>query len=206
VARRGSSGRWLERQRSDRYVRERGAAGLRSRAAYKLQQLDQRDQLIRPGANVLDLGAAPGGWTQVAVAAAGPRGTVVALDLLPMEPVPGALCITGDCREPALMQTVETALAGRRLDLVMSDMAPNITGIAPIDEAAALELARMSLEFARRLLRPGGALLIKLFQFSDTQSLLREIGTDFAEVLRRKPAASRAESREFYVVARRYGI
>lgn len=206
MARRGSSGRWLDRQRADHYVKQRHGEGLRSRAAYKLQQLNQRDHLIRPGARVLDLGAAPGGWTQVAVAAAAPGGLVVTLDLLPMEPVSGALSLSGDCREPAVLAAVEAALGGGKVDLVMSDMAPNITGIATVDEAASLELAQVALACARRFLRPGGAFLVKLFQFGDTQSMLQEIATEFAEVVRRKPASSRAESREFYVVARRFGI
>lgn len=206
MARRGSSSRWLQRQKSDRFVKQRDQQGFRSRAAYKLDEINRRDQLIRPGSRVIDLGASPGGWTQVALAAAGTRGTVVAVDVLSMEPLPGSTFILGDCRDPEVLVQVAAALGSGGVDLVMSDMAPNISGVALVDEAQMEELAQMTLAFARRFLKPGGALLMKLFQFAQTQSLLKEIGAEFGEVVRRKPASSRAESREFYVVARRFGI
>jgi 23S rRNA (uridine2552-2'-O)-methyltransferase len=206
VPRRGSSGRWLERQRTDHYVRQRERHGYRSRAAWKLQELNRRDRLIGPGARVLDLGASPGGWTQVAAALAGPRGTVVAVDLADMAPVPGARFIAGDCRDEAVAAEVLGLFPPRGIDLVMSDMSPNLTGVAATDEAAIAALARVCLDYVDRGLKPGGALLMKLFQFADTQAILAEIGSRFGQVARRKPDASRAESREFYVVAKRYGI
>ena len=206
MARRGSSSRWLQRQQSDRFVKQRDQQGYRSRAAYKLAELATRDQLIRPADRVLDLGASPGGWTQVAVEMAGPRGRVTALDLLPIEPIPGAHCIIGDCRDAAIRAELAAHLAGQGLDLVMSDMAPNITGVAAVDEAGMLDLAHMTLDISRQFLRPGGSLLMKLFQFADTAAILDEVAALFALVARRKPAASRAQSREFYVVAKRYGI
>jgi len=207
VARRGgSSSRWLQRQHTDPYVKQREQQDLRSRAAYKLKEINDRDHLLVPGGRVLDLGASPGGWTEVAVAAVGRRGTVVAVDVLPMAPLAGATVITGDCREDAVVEAVGAAFDAAPVDLVMSDMAPNISGVAAVDEAAQSELAEMSLAYARRFLRPGGALLIKLFQFGDTRSLLQNIGQEYATVVRRKPGASRAESREFYVLARGYGI
>ena len=205
MARRSSSSRWLQRQNTDPFVKQRDQHGYRSRAAYKLQEIARRDQLIRAGAAVLDLGAAPGGWTQVAVALAGARGKIVAMDILDMEPISGATFIHGDCREPAVQAQVIAAVGGK-LDLVMSDMAPNITGLKDVDEAGMVELAGITLDLADELLRPGGGLLIKLFQFADTELLVKRIKASFGHVSRRKPEASRAESREFYVVAKQYGI
>ena len=205
MARRGSSSRWLQRQNTDPFVKQRDQHGYRSRAAYKLQELARKDQLIGAGAAVLDLGAAPGGWTQVAVELAGPRGKIVAMDILAMEPIPGATFIHGDCRDAAVQAQVVAAVGGK-LDLVMSDMAPNITGLKDVDEAGMVELTQITLDLADELLRPGGGLLIKLFQFADTELLVKRIKASFGHVSRRKPEASRAESREFYVVAKQYGI
>lgn len=206
MARRDSSSRWLQRQQSDRFVKQRDQQGYRSRAAYKLHELATRDRLIRPGDSVLDLGASPGGWTQVAVELAGARGQITALDVLPMAPIRGARFIVGDCRDPAVRAELGRHVQPATLDLVMSDMAPNITGVAAVDEAAMVDLAQLTLDLARQFLRPGGSLLIKLFQFADTASILDDVAAHFAMVSRRKPAASRAQSREFYVVAKRYGI
>ena len=205
MARRGSSSRWLQRQQSDPFVKQRNQHGYRSRAAYKLHELAHKDQLIRPGAAVLDLGASPGGWTQVAVEMAGPRGLIIAVDLLEMEAIVGATFIRGDCRDATVRAQVVAAVGGK-LDLVMSDMAPNITGLKDVDEAGMVELAEITLELAAELLRPGGGLLIKLFQFADTELLVKRMKSCFAQVSRRKPEASRAQSREFYVVAKQYGI
>jgi 23S rRNA (uridine2552-2'-O)-methyltransferase len=205
VARRGSSSRWLQRQQSDPFVKQRDQHGYRSRAAYKLHELAHKDQLIRPGSAVLDLGASPGGWTQVAVEMAGPRGKIIALDILEMEPIAGATFIHGDCRDPEVRALVVEAVGGK-VDLVMSDMAPNITGLKDVDEAGMVELAEITLELAAELLRPGGGLLIKLFQFADTDLIVKRMKTCFGQVSRRKPEASRAQSREFYVVAKQYGI
>ena len=206
MARRASSGRWLERQKTDQFVKQRDQHVFRSRSAYKLQEINRRDRLIRPGNRIIDLGASPGGWTQVALAAATAQGMVVAVDILAMDPLPGATIIQGDCREADVMRRVLDVVGAEGVDLVMSDMAPNITGIAVVDEAQCLELAQMTLQFSHRFLKPGGTLLIKLFQFAETQSLLTEIKAAFGEVVRRKPDSSRAESREFYVVGRRFGI
>ena len=205
MARRGSSSRWLQRQQADPFVKQRDQHGYRSRAAYKLRELAQKDQLIRPGAAVLDLGASPGGWTQVAVELAGPRGKIIALDILAMEAIAGATFIHGDCRDPMVRTQVVEAVGGK-VDLVMSDMAPNITGLKDVDEAGMVELAEITLALVAELLRPGGGLLIKLFQFADTELVVKRIKDSFAQVSRRKPEASRAQSREFYVVAKHYGI
>lgn len=206
MGRGGSSSRWLERQSGDPYVKRRQQQGYRSRAAYKLAEINQREGLIRPRSRVLDLGAAPGGWTQVAAAIAGSQGTVVALDVLKMDPVAGATLITGDCREASVREQVDVALGGQPLDLVMSDMAPNISGIAVQDEAAMEELALIAFDVADAHLREGGSMLIKLFQFAGTDALMAEIKQRFRQVARRKPDASRARSREFYVVAKRFGL
>ena len=206
MANRSSSSRWLQRQKTDTFVKQRDQQGYRSRAAYKLRELAERDRLIPPGSTVLDLGASPGGWTQVAVALAGPRGKVLAMDILAMEPIPGAHFIHGDCRDAAIRQQVTAQLGDGKIDLVMSDMAPNISGLKDVDEAGMVELAEITLDLADELLRPGGSLLIKLFQFVDTESVVKRIKSSFADVLRRKPDASRAQSREFYVVAKQYGL
>ncbi len=205
MARRGSSSRWLQRQQSDPFVKQRDLHGYRSRAAYKLHELAHKDQLIRPGAAVLDLGASPGGWSQVAVEMAGPRGKIIALDIIEMEPIAGATFIHGDCRDATVRAQVVAAVGGK-VDLVMSDMAPNISGLKDVDEAGMVELAEITLELVAELLRPGGGLLIKLFQFADTERVVKRMKSSFAQVSRRKPEASRAQSREFYVVAKQYGI
>lgn len=201
-----SSSRWLQRQAGDPYVKQSHQQGYRSRAAFKLKDIDKRDRLLKKGGRVLDLGASPGGWTQVACEAVGPRGTVVALDVLKMPPIVGAIFIEGDCRDPNIHTALDTALGGQPVDLVMSDMAPNISGIALKDGAALEDLLEMCLELADRHLRPGGALVVKLFEFAGTDDLVRAIKRKFATVARRKPAASRSESREFYVVAKGFGI
>lgn len=201
MSRKGTSSRWYQRQVSDPFVKAREQQGLRSRAAFKLTELIERDRLLRPGGVVLDLGASPGGWSQVAAPAVGPRGLVVAVDLLPMTPLSGVHFILGDCREEATIEAVADSLAGRPVDLVLSDMAPNLSGIRSADEARSLELVAIAFEACERFLRPGGAVLVKAFQHEDTERFLREQRTGFEKLVRRKPAASRRESREFYVVA-----
>jgi 23S rRNA (uridine2552-2'-O)-methyltransferase len=201
-----SSSRWLQRQAGDPYVKQSRQQGYRSRAAYKLKDINQRDRLLKTGTRVLDLGASPGGWTQVACELVGPRGTVVALDVLKMPPIVGAIFIEGDCRDPNTHAALDAALGGEPVDIVLSDMAPNMSGIALKDGAALEDLVHMCLELAERHLRPGGALVVKLFEFAGTDDLIREIKRKFATVVRRKPAASRSESREFYVVAKGFGI
>ena len=155
---------------------------------------------------MLDLGAAPGGWTQVAAKIAGKSGTVIGLDVLKMDTIAGATVITGDCRDAAVVAQITSVLGDQPLDLVLSDMAPNISGIALQDEAAAEELAQIALEFCQTLLKPGGALVIKLFQFADTDAIVADIKRAFSSVSRRKPDASRARSREFYVVAKGFEL
>jgi 23S rRNA (uridine2552-2'-O)-methyltransferase len=201
MSRRSTSSRWYQTQSSDPFVKRREALGLRSRAAFKLTELLAKDRLLRPGATVLDLGASPGGWSQVAAAAVGDKGLVVAVDILPMHPIAGVHFLLGDSRDPAVVAELRGMLGERRVDLVLSDMAPNLTGIRDVDEARSVELAEVARDAAAEFLRPGGTLLLKMFQHSDSERFLKEIRTRFERIARRKPAASRRASAEFYVVA-----
>ena len=204
MARTPSSRRWLQEHHADPFVQKARAAGLRSRAAFKLMDLDRRYGLIRAGSRVVDLGAAPGGWSQWAAQRVGPRGRVVAVDILPMSAVAGVSFIQGDFREESVREAVREALGGLAADLVLSDMAPNLSGIRAVDQARSIELVELALELARATLTPGGAFLAKVFQGEGLEELLRSIRTDFAALERRKPEASRARSRELYVLARGY--
>lgn len=192
---------------SDPYVQLAQKEGYRSRAAYKLIELDERDHLLRPGMTVVDLGAAPGGWSQVAAKKIGAGhssagGMLVAFDILPMDPVHGAIFIQGDFREDAALSELEAALGGRPVDLVISDIAPNISGIGVADQARSMYLAELALEFAAQHLKPGGNFLVKVFQGEGSEAYLREVRTRFAQVLIRKPKASRDRSTEVYVLGK----
>jgi 23S rRNA (uridine2552-2'-O)-methyltransferase len=202
MARSKTSKGWMHEHVTDRYVRQARQEGYRSRAAYKLLELARQDGLIRPGMTIVDLGAAPGGWSQVAAAVAGPKGRVVAVDILDMLAVPGVTFIQGDFREDATLETLEQALGRQRVDLVLSDMAPNISGIGMVDQARAAHLAELALEFALKWLKPGGNFLVKTFQgeaYGDLRAALRR---HFRQVLTRKPAASRSRSNEMYLLAK----
>ena len=194
------SQRWLERQLNDPYVRAAQAAGYRSRAAFKLLEMDARAKLLRPGARIVDLGAAPGGWTQVAVAKAGAGGRVVALDLLAMDPVTGATVLQGDFQDATTLAAVRAALAGPA-DLVLSDMAPNTTGHGATDHLRIMALAEEALAFALEVLAPGGGFVAKVFQGGSERDLLATLKRHFATVRHVKPPASRKDSAELYVVA-----
>jgi len=193
-----ASQKWLERQLNDPYVRAAKDQGLRSRAAFKLLELDDRFHLLRPGLHVLDLGAAPGGWTQVAVR----RGvaSVIAVDLLPVDPVPGATILEGDFTDPAVQARLGERLDGKA-DLVLSDMAPNTTGHAATDHLRIMALAELALDFALDMLAPGGAFVAKVFQGGSERTMLDRMKRHFAQVRHAKPPASRKESSELYVVA-----
>lgn len=195
-----SSNRWLSRQASDPYVKQARSRGYRARAAFKLIELDERDRFFRPGQHVADLGAAPGSWAQVATERVGPEGRVVALDILPMEPLEGVEFIQGDFRENDVLERLE-ALVGEKVDLVLSDMAPNISGIAASDQARSMDLAELALEFSRQWLEPGAVFVVKLFQGEGFDGFVREARKTFSNVRLRKPAASRKQSREIYLVA-----
>ena len=192
-----SSKAWLRRHVTDAYVRQAKAAGYRSRAAYKLLEIDRRDRIFRPGMRVLDLGAAPGGWSQVAAERVKPGGRVVAADLLAMSPLPGVHTLHGDFRSLDL----EAALGGKA-DVVLSDMMPNVTGVALVDQARAAELLQEAVALCRKVLRSEGVLLAKMFQGEAFDEVMRALKASFQTVAVRKPAASRGESRETYLLAR----
>lgn len=195
-----SSTRWLQRQLNDPYVAEAKRRGFRSRAAFKLLQLDERFRLLRPGLRVIDLGCAPGGWTQVAVNAVGPGGAVVGLDLLACEPVDGATFLDLDFLDPAAPARLAEALDGPA-DLVLSDMAAPATGHASTDHLRIMALAEAAYDFARTVLGPGGGFVCKLFQGGAERSLLETVKRDFSSVRHAKPEASRSDSAETYLVA-----
>lgn len=196
-----SSHRWLKEHFADPFVKKAQAEGMRSRAAYKLEELLERDRLVRPGMVVVDLGAAPGGWSQVAQRQLDGRGRVVALDILEMPPIAGVAFIHGDFREDTVLKRLEAELGGQPVDLVLSDMAPNMTGVASVDQARAMELAELARDFAEAHLAKGGALLIKLFQGAGFDSYLKDLRTRYGKVTMRKPKASRARSAEVYALA-----
>ena len=197
-----SSQRWLARQSKDEFVKRARKEGARSRAAYKLEEIDRRDHLLHPGMTVVDLGAAPGGWSQYARSRIGETGRLFALDVLPMEPIVGVEFVQGDFTEPAVLDLLMQRLAGKPVDLVISDMAPNITGVASVDQARIMNVAELALDFADKTLTPGGALLIKAFQGVGFQAFHREMQRRFDKLVTRKPKASRSESREIYLLGK----
>jgi 23S rRNA (uridine2552-2'-O)-methyltransferase len=180
--------------------------GWRSRAAFKLEEIQRTDRLLRPGITVVDLGAAPGGWSQYAARLLAGNGRVVALDVLEMPALPGVEFIQGDFTELSVLERLEAALGGARVDLVMSDMAPNMMGISDVDHDRSMYLVDLAVEFASKTLRPGGDLLMKVFQGREFQPLLARLRKEFDTVKLRKPVASRARSSEVYVLARGYRI
>lgn len=202
MAKSKSSKRWLAEHFDDPYVRMAQQQGLRSRSAFKLLELQEKYGLIESGMTVVDLGAAPGGWCQVARPLVGEAGRVIGLDILDMEPLPGVEFIQGDFTEDEPLAELECALQGQSVDLVLSDMAPNMSGMAAIDQARAMYLAELALEFVREHLRSGGDFLIKLFQGADFDRFVRDVRTLFDKVVVRKPKASRPRSREVYLLAR----
>lgn len=204
MARSKSSGRWLQRHFDDSYVRQAQQAGYRSRAAFKLLEINERDHILRPGMTVIDLGAAPGGWTQVAAKIVGERGRVIALDMLPMDSISGVWFIHGDFREETVFAALLETVGEQRVDLVISDMAPNISGMKSVDQPRAMYLAELALDVARKILAPGGALLVKAFQGEGIDEFRRELQRSFKTVVTRKPKASRPASREVYMLAKNY--
>jgi len=197
-----SSKQWLKRHVNDPYVQRSKREGYRSRSAYKLIEIDERDRLLAPGQAVVDLGAAPGGWSQVAARRVGAAGTVVAVDLLPMEPVGGVAFVQADFGTRKGLAQVEAALGGHRADLVLSDMAPNLSGIAVSDQARAMALAEIARDFALSHLKRDGALLVKIFQGAGYDDYLKSLRRAFVKVVVRKPESSRGESAEQYLLAR----
>lgn len=193
---------WMHEHVSDHWVQEAQRQGYRSRAAFKLIELAARDRLLRPGMTVVDLGAAPGSWCQVLRKSLGPDGRVVAVDLLPMAPMVGVNFVRGDMRDEATLQAVGAVLDGRRVDLVLSDMAPNISGIESADQARSVLLGELALEFAVEVLQPGGSLVVKAFQGEGLSGLQRALQMQFDKAYARKPKASRDRSREVYLIGK----
>jgi 23S rRNA (uridine2552-2'-O)-methyltransferase len=206
MSRSKSSARWLREHSEDLYVKLARQQGYRSRAVYKLQEVHAKDRLLQPGMTVIDLGAAPGGWSQFAAQLVGKQGKVIALDILPMDALPGVEFMQGDFREQATLDRLLALLAGRPVDLVISDMAPNTSGIKAIDQPSSIYLAELALDLARCCLKVGGDLLVKAFQGEGFDALLRELRSRFARVVVRKPQASRSRSSEAYLLARNYHL
>ena len=202
MKRKGSSARWMERQRKDPFVRQAQEAGWRSRAVFKLQEIDLRDQLIKPRQRIVDLGAAPGGWCQYAARKLKDSGTIIGLDLLPIEPLEHVHLIEGDFLESEILDRLSEQVQNRPLDLVLSDMAPNFSGIRDADLARSYELAELALDFAVEHLGAGGSFLVKVFQGPDFEAYRARLRQHFKRVMIRKPDSSRSQSRELYLLAR----
>jgi 23S rRNA (uridine2552-2'-O)-methyltransferase len=201
MARSKSSQRWLREHFSDPYVKKAQAEGLRSRAAYKLEELIERDKLLKPGMVVVDLGAAPGGWSQLVRRELGDTGRVIALDILEMPPLAGVEFIHGDFREAEPLSHLESVLGGAEVDLVLSDMAPNMSGVDGVDQARSMYLAELARDFADAHLKVGGNFLIKLFQGAEFDDYIRDLRKRYTQVKVRKPDASRSRSNEVYALA-----
>ncbi len=194
---------WILEHINDAYVLRAKAEGWRSRAAFKLMEIDDKDRLLKPGMTVVDLGAAPGSWSQLAARRIQPGGRLYALDILEMVPVHGVEFIQGDFREDEVLHRLEASLGGRSVDLVLSDMAPNMSGIQLSDQARVIHLAELTLDFARAHLKPGGDMLVKVFQGAGYMELRESLRHVFEQILVRKPAASRGRSAETFLLARK---
>jgi 23S rRNA (uridine2552-2'-O)-methyltransferase len=202
MARSKSSHRWMQEHVNDPYVKQAQREGYRSRSSYKLIELNEKDRLIRPGMLVMDLGSAPGGWSQVASRLLGGKGRVLATDILPMDPVKNVDFIQGDFTDEAVFNQILDALNGAQPDLILSDMAPNISGIESADQGKSIYLVELALDLVRRVLKPKGHFVVKVFQGSGSDAYLKDVRSSFEKVSIRKPAASRPRSREIYVVAK----
>ncbi|MFN0040413.1 MAG: RlmE family RNA methyltransferase [Burkholderiales bacterium] len=203
MARTKTSKAWMREHVTDPFVRKAKQAGLRSRAAYKLDEILGKDNLLRSGMTVIDLGSAPGGWSQIMAPRVGKAGAVIAVDMLEMASIPGVIFLQGDFSDDMTLRRMESALNGKRVDLVVSDMSPNISGIAMVDQARSVHLGELALEFSRKWLKPGGNLLVKVFEGAGLAEFRRELASHFASVAVRKPEASRDRSNELYLLARR---
>jgi 23S rRNA (uridine2552-2'-O)-methyltransferase len=201
-----SSRQWLDRHFKDAYVKQAQKAGYRSRAAFKLLEIQEKDRVIKAGMQVVDLGAAPGGWSQVARDLVGDKGRVIAIDILPMDPIAGVDIIQGDFRDEQPLVQLQSLLDGEPVDLVISDMAPNVTGMASVDQPRAMYLCELALDFARESLKPGGGFVIKVFQGAGFDEYFKSLRQSFSRVVSRKPSSSRAKSREIYLVAMNFKI
>lgn len=196
-----SSKRWLKEHFDDQYVQKAQKQGWRSRAVFKLEEIQQKDKLVRPGMTVVDLGAAPGGWSQYAVQKVGDNGQVIACDILPMDPLPGVDFLQGDFREDAVLDALLSRIGGKNVDIVLSDMAPNMSGNDAVDQAGAMYLVELALDMCRHVLKPNGSFAVKVFQGEGFDQFFKEVKEAFSVVKTRKPDSSRARSREVYLVA-----
>ncbi|MCF7965887.1 MAG: 23S rRNA (uridine(2552)-2'-O)-methyltransferase RlmE [Methylobacter tundripaludum] len=197
-----SSSRWMQEHFADEYVKMAQAQGYRSRAVFKLKEIQDKDQLIKPGMNIIDLGAAPGGWSQFARPIVGKKNKIIALDILPMEPLEGVDFIQGDFREQAVLDQLYAVLDGAPVNLVMSDMAPNMSGNKGVDQPSAIYLGELALETAKTVLTKDGVFLVKLFHGAGFEAFFKEVQQSFAKVAIRKPKASRPRSNEVYILAK----
>jgi len=201
-----SSARWLAEHASDEFVKRAQKEGWRSRAVFKLAQIDETERLLRPGMRCVDLGAAPGGWSQYAARIIGGSSRIVATDILPMDAIPGVEFVQGDFREAAVLEQLLERLGADKVDLVLSDMAPNMAGIDAVDQPRSMYLAELALEFADRVLVPGGDLLVKIFQGAGFDQIIRDTRKRYGRVATKKPKASRTRSAEIYLLARQFGM
>ena len=202
MARSKTSAGWLKEHVDDIWVQKAQQDGYRTRASYKLIELDEKDQLIKPGMTVVDLGSAPGGWSQVVTRLLKGNGTIIASDILPMDPIEDVNFIQGDFTEESVFDELMAVIYGRPVDLVISDMAPNMSGVASIDQPGAMYLVELALDTARQVLRPNGQFVAKVFQGEGFDQYLDDVRTSFSKVMIRKPKASRARSREVYIVGK----
>ena len=206
VKRSKSSARWLAEHASDEFVKRAQREGWRSRAVFKLAEIQQAERLLRPGMRCVDLGAAPGGWSQYAARIVGGASRIVATDILPMDAIAGVDFVQGDFRDDGVIEQVLRAIGASKVDLVLSDMAPNMSGIDAVDQPRSMHLAELALEFADRVLAPGGDVLVKLFQGAGFDELIRDARRRFGRVAMKKPKASRTRSPEIYLLARQFGM
>ncbi|MEO9655890.1 23S rRNA (uridine(2552)-2'-O)-methyltransferase RlmE [Marinomonas sp.] len=204
MARSKSSNNWMKEHFDDQYVKRSQQDGYRSRASYKLLEINEKDKLFRPTMRVVDLGAAPGGWSQVAGKLVGDKGTVVASDILEMAPLPGVRFVQGDFTEQDVYEAILAEIGNEKADLVISDMAPNMSGNSSSDQPQAMYLVELALDMAAQVLRPGGNFLVKVFQGEGFDEYLKTMRAQFASVVTRKPDASRARSREVYLLGRQF--
>ncbi len=202
MARSKSSNDWMDEHFNDHYVMKAKEEGYRSRACYKLMELDDKDKLIKPGMTVVDLGSAPGGWSQVAAKRVGDHGLVVASDILPMDGIAGVTFLQGDFTEEAVFDELMTIIGNRPVDLVISDMAPNMSGMSAVDQPSAMYLVELALDMAKQVLKPGGNYAAKVFHGEGFDEYLKDMRQSFQKVVTRKPESSRARSREVYLVGK----
>ena len=201
-----SSKKWLQEHFNDVYVKKAQAEGYRSRAIYKLKEIDEKERLFKPGMTVVDLGAAPGGWTQYVSEKLAGRGTIIALDILPMDALPGVEFILGDFQEDSVLEQLINLVPARSVDVLLSDMSPNLSGNTAIDIPRAMYLTELAFDFGNKMLKPGGVMLMKVFHGTGFDELVKQVRQQFERVVIRKPLASRARSRETYLLAKGYNL